>query len=674
MGLNKQHFLTCSEWLSKITGLGYLLGSPVIYYRNTRKITDCKSIVIWENEPKPAKAHQIADRYQLPITRLGEGFLPKLGPTQQEPPAAFVSDDMGIYYDASAPSWLECLIAGTIDDEKRKRAQDIIHAWRTNRISKYNQARAFKGELPKNYILVVDQCQNDITVKCGLAKKSNFELMLDAAVTENPHCEIVVKAYPDTVSRGFLEPTYLSRLPNVVVLNEEAHPVSLIENAKAVYCVTSHLGFEALLWGKKVRTFGMPFYAGWGLTTDELPPSKRRHCVSLENLVHAAFVGYSRYLDPQTNQPCQVEDLIGWIGMQNRIKERFPPLLYAYGFTKYKHQFINGFFQGSEIRYVKDLCELPAGSTLLLWGSQAIDLPTGTQPSGINILRLEDGFLRSVGLGAEFRVRPLSWAVDSLGIYYDATKASELEQLLQTYGFSPELLARAQKLRERIVKNNLTKYNFGVSRQHSHVNGKVTDTQEHRRVILVPGQVEQDASIKFGAPQIRQNIALLRAIREANPEAYVIYKPHPDVYSGLRDKGEGEDQAIQWCDEIVTDRSMGDLLTEIDEVHVLTSLTGFEALLRGKQVTCYGQPFYSGWGLTIDKVPIERRTRRLSVDELVAGALILYPLYLSFSGNRLISPEQAIEELLNWKAKQATEKLTYYQKFRRLIHKHLKKK
>jgi capsular polysaccharide export protein len=103
------------------------------------------------------------------------------------------------------------------------------------------------------------------------------------------------------------------------------------------------------------------------------------------------------------------------------------------------------------------------------------------------------------------------------------------------------------------------------------------------------------------------------------------------------------------CEEVVTDVSMAALLDVVDEVHVLTSLSGFEALLRGKPVTCHGQPFYSGWGLTRDRIPTARRHRQLRLDELVAGALIEYPLYLSRDGSSLVTPEQALEALLSWR-------------------------
>jgi capsular polysaccharide export protein len=170
-------------------------------------------------------------------------------------------------------------------------------------------------------------------------------------------------------------------------------------------------------------------------------------------------------------------------------------------------------------------------------------------------------------------------------------------------------------------------------------------------VILVPGQVESDASLRYGAPGLSTNMALLRAVREANPEAYIVYKPHPDVLAGLRASGADEGQAGVWCDEQVEDAAMGELLNVVDEVHALTSLAGFEALLRDKAVTCYGQPFYAGWGLTTDQWPQPRRSRRLSLDELVAGALILYPRYISRAGGQLITPEQALDELLAWQGR-----------------------
>lgn len=312
-------------------------------------------------------------------------------------------------------------------------------------------------------------------------------------------------------------------------------------------------------------------------------------------------------------------------------------IIYAIDFSRWKRSVVCRCFPGVEIVFITCGDEVPEGGTILVWGMRPIQ---GKLGGDISILRVEDGFLRSVGLGVDL-IQPMSWVVDGLGIYYDATRPSDLEVILSDTEFSPELRQRAACLLEKVVAGKLTKYNIGAS--------KWQKPSGMGRVILVPGQVETDASLIYGAPAIRTNLELLKQVRKYYPKEYILYKPHPDVLAGLRTSGSGEEDAGEWCDEIVKDVAMGDLLMAVDEVHVLTSLAGFEALLRGKSVTCYGQPFYSGWGLTKDIVPIARRVRRLSLTELVAGVLILYPIYLSRLSEDLISPEKAIDELLTWR-------------------------
>ena len=248
--------------------------------------------------------------------------------------------------------------------------------------------------------------------------------------------------------------------------------------------------------------------------------------------------------------------------------------------------------------------------------------------------------LRSVGLGANL-VTPISWVVDRRGIYYDATAASDLEWHLAHHRFSEAERQRAFALRQKLVAAGLTKYNLKAApwQRPAHAG----------RVVLVPGQVESDASIRWGAPAIRTNLALLAAVRQAEPQAWILYKPHPDVVAGLRQGGEDERQAAGLCDEILRVGAMEQLLSQVDAVHVITSLAGFEALLRNVAVHTWGLPFYAGWGLTHDRCQSERRGRRLSLDELVHGALIAYPRYVSRRSGWAVEPEEAIEELLSWR-------------------------
>ena len=648
--------IATSRALANLPGLGELLGVPVLHRRAARDMAACWGVIAWGRKPSAAAASAFASRHGLALLRLEDGFLRSLQMGDQAPPLSVVVDDLGIYYDAYAASRLEQLITRPLMEAQCIRARALIAAWRAARVSKYNHAREHAGKLPACYVLVADQTLGDASIRHGLADASSFQRMLAAALAENPGCTVLLKTHPEVMAgrkRGHFDLAALAQNPRVLVLGEDAHPVSLIEHAEAVYAVTSQMGFEGLLWGKRVRCFGMPFYAGWGLTLDNPPPPDRRHPAPLENLVHAALLEYPRYIDPETGQRCEAERVIEWMGLQRRMRERFPATVYALGFSIYKKPIVRGFFQGSTVRFVRKAATVPRGATLAVWGRSE---PAANRAA--NIIRLEDGFIRSVGLGADL-VRPLSWIVDGRGIYYDATRPSDLEHILQTTVFDAALLERARVLRERLVAQGLTKYNVGAAgwqRPQFHY-----PSGAERRVILVPGQVESDASLAYGAPGIRRNLDLLRAVRAANPEAHLIYKPHPDVVAGLRRKGQREEDAARWCDEVVADVPMGELLPQVDEIHTLTSLTGFEALLRGKRVVCYGQPFYSGWGLTADVLPLARRTRRLSLDELVAGVLILYPAYVSRVTGNLTTPERALDELLSWR-EQCANGLTWWRK------------
>jgi capsular polysaccharide export protein len=634
-----------SRRLTRLARISEFLHADVFHLKRfstplwRRNVETCDQIAGWGRKPTSLKAQRTAAAAGLPFLCLEDGFLRSMSSGSKDPPLSVVVDDTGIHFDATGPSALERLIAVPLSEGQAERARRLMTAWREGRVSKYNSARDYSGALPERFVLVVDQTYKDDSIRYGLADVASFRRMLDAAIRENPGCTVLVKTHPDVRARrkkGHFDLNKIARLPRVEVLSADCHAASILEKAEAVYVVTSQMGFEALIWGKPVRCFGVPFYAGWGLTTDEAPTPERRHGASIEQLVHATLVAYPRYIDPETGKRCEVETVLDHIALQRRMRSRFPPIVQAFGFSLWKRPALRDFMAGSQLHFPSRAASIPSGATVAIWGN----VPNEPLPQGASIIRVEDGFLRSVGIGAELR-RPLSLALDPEGIYYDSGIPSTLEKILAAAEFDDGLLERAARLRGRLVAEQISKYNLRAEAWPR------PDTQQ--RVVLVPGQVESDASIRFGAPGIRRNIDLLRAVREALPDAHIVYKPHPDVVAGLRSPGTDEARAVEICDELVTDASIVQMLSNVDEVHVLTSLTGFEAIIRGKDVTCYGQPFYSGWGLTRDTLELPRRTRRLALDELVAGSLILYPSYVSRKTGRFITPEQAVDDLLAWR-------------------------
>jgi capsular polysaccharide export protein len=88
------------------------------------------------------------------------------------------------------------------------------------------------------------------------------------------------------------------------------------------------------------------------------------------------------------------------------------------------------------------------------------------------------------------------------------------------------------------------------------------------------------------------------------------------------------------------------LIEACDEVWTLTSLMGFEALIRGRPVTTLGAPFYAGWGLTRDLGAFpQRRSARPTLAQLAHAVLIDYPRYRDPVTGLPCPPEVAVERL-----------------------------
>ena len=227
--------------------------------------------------------------------------------------------------------------------------------------------------------------------------------------------------------------------------------------------------------------------------------------------------------------------------------------------------------------------------------------------------------------------------VDRRGIYFDPSAPSDLESILAEAHMPPELLARAAALRARTVAEGISKYGRAMP--------MALPPRDARRRVLVTGQVEDDRSILTGGAGMT-NLALLEAARKLEPDAWIVYKPHPDVEAGHRKGRVSDTDALRHADAVERHAPITALIDSVDALHVITSLAGFEGLLRGKDVTAHGTPFYAGWGLTRDlgRMPLRRR-HGLTLDGLVAGTLILYPRYVDPVTRLPCRPELVIERI-----------------------------
>lgn len=613
---------------------------------------DITGVVGWGRKYGSKKGRAFARAKSIPYYSLEEGFIayPPHGTktalnNRVNPPYSIICDSKGIYYDATETNDLEYLLNSLPLGEYEEQSASLCrHSLLDANITKYNDTQAKELAFlntSKECVLVVEQVYRDKSIAYGLADSSSFHRMLDAAIDENPNALIVLKTHPRILSGR--TPGYLTRRAkkynNIVICTDYVNPLHFLKKFSKVYTVSSQMGFEALLRGKTVRCFGMPFYAGWGLTLDELKCERRKRALSLDALFYCAYMMYPRYLHPVDRTRCELTDIIDHIKLQHRIRTDNKGRWLCVGMQKYKRKFVECYLQGaSQVAFQKTVHreDVPKYDKFLTWGKTGV---TRLKALGVRSHCLEDGFIRSKGLGAS-KVRPTSLIFDDTSIYFDGTQVSQLEQILNTHTFNEKELELASSVLSRCVDDNVSKYNLSVKAPLPDM-FKTKD----KKVILVPGQVPDDASIDFGSISIKTNLCLLAEVRRLNPDAIIIFKQHPDIFAGFRKDVVAKEQYEYYSDYYVTNVDILDCINKADEVHTMTSLTGFEALIRSKRVFTYGLPFYAGWGLTIDRHVCQRRQRKLKLLELIAGALIIYPRYFDYQSRSFTTVDHAIRKI-----------------------------
>lgn len=638
-----------SSGIWRIPHLENFLAQPCQKLSPMRPIpAEIDTVAVWGHRPSARKPVELAQAAGKPILRLEDGFIRSLDlGVSGAPPLSMVLDDEGIYYDARRPSALERLIHQREENQAlAAEAKEAIHTIVTEDLSKYNQAPAFiAGEsLTSNLVLVVDQTFGDMSVTYGNAGPDDFVAMLDAAIKENPSSTIWVKVHPDVLEgkkAGYYH--QLQSTHRVHLMADNVSPQSLLRHVSRVYVMTSQYGFEALMAGKPVTCFGQPWYAGWGLTDDRHQQAEslrqRRGNSTLEELFAAAYLRYSRYIDPITGEAATLFDVLNWMQLQRRHQQQLSGHLWAPGLSLWKSTILKPFLHttANKLSFSRH-CR--AATACVVWGVRGEQRwQDKARIRQLPLWRMEDGFLRSSGLGSDL-LPPLSLVLDKSGIYYDARRSSDLEVMMNHSELTLAQQLRAEKLHKRLVESKLSKYNLGAD-------FALPAGSEGKRILLVPGQVEDDASIETGTLSINTNLSLLRTVRERNPDAFIIYKPHPDVLVGNRKGNIPEQDVARLADYQALDADVIQCIQMADELHTMTSLSGFEALLHGKQVYCYGLPFYAGWGLTNDEHVCARRNRKLGLADVVFQALIAYPTYIHPLRLTAISAEEAAELLIN---------------------------
>jgi capsular polysaccharide export protein len=281
-------------------------------------------------------------------------------------------------------------------------------------------------------------------------------------------------------------------------------------------------------------------------------------------------------------------------------------------------------------------------SRVVCWGRRpsAAEAEHYARRHHLPVHRVEDAFVRSVGLGVD-GAPPSGLVVDDIGIYYDATRPSRLESWLAdpSWGASPAELARASACMDVMRREYVSKYNHTMR-------APVALDDRSREVVVVADQTRGDVSLELGLVPRDAFQRMVSAALEEHPRAQVVLKVHPDTLTGRKESCVLPAPSHPRVSVLADDVNPLMLLERAKHVYVATSQLGFEALLVGKPVTCFGAPFYAGWGLTHDRVAVPRRGQPRSLGQLFSAAYFAYSRYVDPSTGQCCELEALIERIL----------------------------
>lgn len=306
--------------------------SKMIKPKNEIEASLCDEVIQWgitESNNKKSVSNLMRKFGKKPFI-IEDGFIRSVGIGLSKEPALSITlcGSNTAYYDSyNASSFEEVLNSDRVfTDEELMKAKNTIGLITENHISKYNDSPYLPvsiGRTDARKVLVVDQRYGDQSVVCAKANENDFQIMLVDAIRDNPDADILIKRHPDAVKGD--KGSYFSDanvdftrdINNVHLIDYDIHPHQLLEMVDKVYVCSSGLGFEALMYGKEVICYGVPFYSNWGVTVDKKNEERRIKNRTINEIFYVSYIECSRYYSPELEAVCDIDECIEYI-IKNR--------------------------------------------------------------------------------------------------------------------------------------------------------------------------------------------------------------------------------------------------------------------------------------------------------------------------------------------------------------------
>src|SRR5471030_338519 len=337
--------------------------------------------------------------------------------------------------------------------EKVSDSPDVVPLMR--RLAKPRQTHGRRPAL----VLLIDERETSRGIDGAAVRHTaaDFKRMLDAAENAHPAAEFWLVRSSDNGSGAWFSSTVQALPPGIRLADDASAAAREVDH---VYTLGASEGMFALLANVPLHVHGAPYYAGWGLTHDARSFTSRTARPTLSALFDVIFVQWARYIDPATHAIGTLATLLDSIDLQHEVRSRFADLgnVAAIRFQWWKRPFATPFITagGGRLRWTNASDALEAHECGVFWGARSAE----GMPANARHVRIEDGFFHSCGLGSDM-IAPRSQVIDQRGLYFDASRPSDLSVLLNKTEFSEAELTRAASLRKLVKDHGVTKYNLG---------------------------------------------------------------------------------------------------------------------------------------------------------------------------------------------------------------------
>lgn len=246
----------------------------------------------------------------------------------------------------------------------------------------------------------------------------------------------------------------------------------------------------------------------------------------------------------------------------------------------------------------------------------------------IKISRVEDGYLRSFDLGKEHN-QANSLVIDNESLHFDKNGKSIIHELISEE-IDEKITNQHAEYFIKFCKNNfITKYS-AINKKHLDTIERINNLFPAANFIGVVGQKPNDKSMIYGNPKSYSNFSIFYKALKENKDSIIIFKQHPDVVDNLL-----TDILIRlFCifskrTFFIKDKFLSPIyfINRSNVIYTISSTIGLEALIHDKKTVVFGTPFYAGYGLTEDRVKIERKKKLITKEQLIYNYIYRYCKY-----------------------------------------------